>query len=197
MAGLTSSESAAAQSGAIELVTTDANGNLASDGGALQGQVNTNSSNIQTNADAIQTNSNAILSNSDSITSLQSGFGSTVSGVSQNSAAIALNSDLISVNTTAIGQNTAAIALNSGAISELREGTASLASIPDLYLNKDETWTIAGGLGAYDDGYGGAEVAFGGGLQLRSSTEDRWSVGVAAGLSKNTQVVRLQARFGG
>ncbi|MEL6862415.1 MAG: hypothetical protein AAGL11_11300 [Pseudomonadota bacterium] len=134
VAGITSAESRAAQSGPLELVTSDANGNLATDGGV---------------------------------------FFSQFSG------------------------NTAAIATNSAAIERLREGTASIASIPDLYLNADETWALAGGISVYDDGFGGEETAFGGGFQLRSSTEDRWSVGVAAGISRNTQVVRLQARIGG
>ena len=40
MSGITSNASKAAQSGPLQLVTTDANGNLASDGGAFQRQVN-------------------------------------------------------------------------------------------------------------------------------------------------------------
>jgi hypothetical protein len=40
MAGITSSASAAAQSGPVQIVTSDANGNLATDGGALFGSLN-------------------------------------------------------------------------------------------------------------------------------------------------------------
>lgn len=38
--GITSSASSAAQSGPVQLVTSDANGNLATDGGAIQRQIN-------------------------------------------------------------------------------------------------------------------------------------------------------------
>jgi len=51
MPGIASGESNAAQGPVAGLVTTDANGNLASDGGALQGQVNTNTNAISRNAD--------------------------------------------------------------------------------------------------------------------------------------------------
>ena len=44
--GITSAASLAAQGAVVGLVTTDADGNLASDGGALQNQVNTNSADI-------------------------------------------------------------------------------------------------------------------------------------------------------
>ncbi|MDB2439951.1 hypothetical protein N9W89_14660, partial [Hellea sp.] len=48
--GLASAASTAAQGTLHGIVTTDADGNLASDGGALQSQVSTNTSDITTNA---------------------------------------------------------------------------------------------------------------------------------------------------
>lgn len=72
-----------------------------------------------------------------------------------------------------------------------------MASIPDLYLGSDETWSIAGGLALYDDGFGGSETGFGGGVQIRSSTSDKWSVGLSGALSGDAGVVRLQGRIGG
>ena len=96
-----------------------------------------------------------------------------------------------------IDTNAAAIALNSAAIAELREGNAAIAALPDLYLNADETWTLAGGLSLYDDGFGGSEVGFGGGVQFRGSTSDAWSVGLVGSASGGTYSGRVQARFGG
>ena len=90
-----------------------------------------------------------------------------------------------------------AISTNREAISQIRDGSAALASIPDLYMTRDETWALAGGVALYDDGFGGARTGFGGGLQMRSSTSDKWSVGIAAGITPKANVVRVQGRIGG
>ena len=86
--------------------------------------------------------------------------------------------------------------MNSAAISESREGIAGVAAIPDLYLMSDERMVIAGGLSLYDDGFGGSETGFGGGLQMRGSSQDRWAVGVAGAITPNTYTVRVQGRLG-
>ena len=117
--------------------------------------------------------------------------------VLNNTNAIGSNTAAIGVNAAAIGVNAAAIALNTEGINDLRDGAAALASLPDLYLNSDETWSIAGGFSVYDDGFGGTETGFGGGIQLRSSTSDKWSVGVTGAFSGSASAVRLQARLGG
>ena len=111
-------------------------------------------------------------------------------GLSANSAAISLN-------TQAIGLNTKAINSNTDAINGLRDGASALAAIPDLYLGADETWSISGGLAGYDDGFGSIQVGFGGGLQIRGSTSDNWSVGIAGAASGGAGVIRLQGRIGG
>jgi len=54
--GLPSASSLAAQGAIHGIVTTDANGNLASDGGALQASLDTNTSNIASNAASITNN---------------------------------------------------------------------------------------------------------------------------------------------
>ncbi|MEM9706372.1 MAG: hypothetical protein AAF850_09895 [Pseudomonadota bacterium] len=51
--GITSASSRAAQSGAVELVTADAGGNLATDGGATAAQITANTLNASTNSAAI------------------------------------------------------------------------------------------------------------------------------------------------
>jgi len=86
---------------------------------------------------------------------------------------------------------------NTEAIDDLRNGTAAIASIPDLFLTTDETWSVAGGIAAFDDGFGSVEVGFGGGVQVRSSTSDKWSVGVAGAVSGGAGAIRLQGRIGG
>jgi len=108
-----------------------------------------------------------------------------------------VNAADIDFNKRGIALNAAAITANADAIQDVREGSAALASIPDLYLGTDETWSIAGGLALYDDGYGGSEVGFGGGIQMRNKTSDKWSVGVSASLSGEAAVVRVQGRIGG
>ena len=114
-----------------------------------------------------------------------------------NQSAINLNAGAISDNRSLIGLNSASININSAAISELRSGNAALAAIPDLYLNNDETWTLAGGISAYDDGAGGSEVGFGGGLQVRSKASDPWAIGVAGTFAGDVVALRLQGRIGG
>ena len=72
-----------------------------------------------------------------------------------------------------------------------------MAALPDIYLNADEKWAVAGGVSVYDDGFGGSEVGFGGGLQFRGNTSDPWSVGIVGSVSGGTYSGRLQARIGG
>ena len=121
--------------------------------------------------------------------------------IASNSTAIGLNSAGILSNTNLIGANSSAIGLNTEAIGSLRDGSAALASIPDLYpdlyLQTDETWSVSGGLALYDDGFGGTETGFGGGIQIRNSTEAPWSGGLTGAVSGDAAVVRLQGRIGG
>lgn len=184
------------------------------------GNISTNSANVATNTANIgDINQIDVLSDlppSGSVIpspqrTVVEGLNRNTQGISQNSQGIALNTAQIGTNTAGIASNlsaiqnnlslinfnTNAIGINTAAISEIREGNAAIASIPDLYLTADETWTIAGGVSLYDDGFGGSETGFGGGFQVRSSNKDKWSIGVAAGLTPNTQVVRVQGRFGG
>lgn len=151
--------------------------------------LNRNTQGISQNSQGIALNTSQIGTNTQGIALNTAQIGTNTAGIASNLSAIQNNLSLINFNTNAIGINTAAI-------SEIREGNAAIASIPDLYLTADETWTIAGGVSLYDDGFGGSETGFGGGFQVRSSNKDKWSIGVAAGLTPNTQVVRVQGRFG-
>ena len=135
--------------------------------------------------------------NSNSIAANSLNIAQNTSNIAFNRGLIDSNSAAISFNSQAIGANAQAIGINTGAISTIREGNAAIAAIPDLYLSRDETWSIAGGLSAYDDGFGGVETGFGGGIQIRSKPSDNWSFGLAGGLTPNTQTIRVQARIGG
>ena len=118
-------------------------------------------------------------------------------GIAANRLGLSSNSAAIRLNTEAIGLNAKAINSNTDAIDSLRDGASALAAIPDLYLGNDETWSIAGGIAGYDDGFGRVQVGFGGGIQLRGSTSDNWSVGVAGAVSGGAGAIRLQGRIGG
>ena len=135
--------------------------------------------------------------NSTSIAANSLNIAQNTSNIAFNRGLIDSNSAAIGFNSQAIGANAQAIGINTGAISTIREGNAAITAIPDLYLSRDETWSIAGGLSAYDDGFGGVETGFGGGIQIRSKPSDNWSFGLAGGLTPNTQTVRVQARIGG
>ena len=166
--------------GPLEFVTTDANGNLASDGGAFSANI---SATTAANSAAIAVNNQNTIDN--------------VRAINFNTASINANTVGIGNNSAAIANNTARLNFNDERITEVREGLAAIASVPDLYLNVNETWTAAGGVSLYDDGAGGSETGFGGGVQFRSSTEDNWSVGAAGSVSGGAYSVRVQARIGG
>jgi len=57
---------------------------------------------------------------------------------------------------------------------------------------------VAGGLAGYDDGFGGVEYGFGGGVQIRlGDKSSHASFGIAAAVSGSTYTARIQARIGG
>ena len=149
--------------------------------------INTNTAGVSENRTAIETNNASINS---SIGIINTNINNLALGVNANNQAISLNASNIATNN-------ANIALNRAGLSDVREGLAAVASVPDLYLNVNETWTAAGGVSLYDDGFGGSETGFGGGVQFRSSTEDNWSVGAAGSVAGGAYSVRVQARIGG
>ena len=143
--------------------------------------VTTNTAGIATNVTNITANTSGVSTNAAGITSNVSAISLNTTGIAANNTAILLNTAGVNTNKTAITANLGFILGNTAAINELREGTAALASIPDLYLQANETWTAAGGLAGYDDGYGGVEYGFGGGAQFRIGDKyNHTSVGIAA-----------------
>ena len=118
----------------------------------------------------------------------------TAIGVNSNN--ILSNSIAIQANTTDIARNSLSINANTAGINGLREGLSAIAALPNLYLNSNENFTIAGGLNLYDDGFGSSEIGFRGGIQFRQSTSDKWSVGVRGGVSSGSYTVGIQGRIG-
>jgi len=112
IAGLTSTASLAAQGPVTGLVTTDADGNIASDGGALASSVATEIARNDAQQIAINANSNMIAAASGDISGLQT-------EVTQNSADIANNRVDIDANRADIDANTMAISDISGGFTDL------------------------------------------------------------------------------
>ena len=159
---------------------------------------------VSSNSASITASASLISSNSATISDHTLEIAANASGISSNAAGIALNSDLISANSfgiaanrQAIDINAAGIAANTAGIQNVREGSTAIASIPDLYLGTNETWSVAGGFSAYNDGFGGTEVGFGGGVQFRAKKTNKWSVGLAGARSGRATVGRVQLRIGG
>ena len=79
--------------------------------------------------------------------------------VGLNSQAIAINSEAIDVNTrtiaanrvlidqtfAGIGENATAIQASLSAISDVEEGLAAVAALPDMFLARDESFAASGG----------------------------------------------------
>ncbi|NNE48580.1 MAG: hypothetical protein HKN38_00085, partial [Altererythrobacter sp.] len=120
-----------------------------------------------------------------------------VSQLAANTAAIDVNRQDIARNATRIDQafsginaNTQAIEANSFAISDLEEGLAAVAALPDMYLNPDESWSAAGGAAVFGD-----EIGFGATLAIRGN--DNWSFGASAGMAGDEATGKIQFRYGG
>lgn len=89
-----------------------------------------------------------------------------------------------------ISANSDAITSNALSISDLEEGLAAVAAMPDMYLNPDEAWSTAGGISTV-----GGEVGFGATLAVRGN--DNWSVGASVGMGGDEATGRIQFRYAG
>jgi len=105
-----------------------------------------------------------------------------LSQASVNAEAIEVNRQEIQRNTIKIDQafsriaaNGTAIEANALRITDVEEGLAAVAALPDMYLNPNETWAASSAVAVFGD-----QVGFGGTLAIRGS--DNWSVGASAGV---------------
>jgi hypothetical protein len=136
MGGITSAASKTAQTGAKELVTTDADGNLASDGGALQSQVDGNTADIATNSANIAINT---------------------TNISANTATIATHTtDIANLQTQADSADLAISSLQGDVAHledrdrELAEGIAISLALDAPVLRPGQTFALRGGWGNFD-----------------------------------------------
>ena len=178
--GITSAASTSAQGPVTGVVTTDADGNLASDGGALQGQVDANSAAIGTNTAAMTANAGNIATNSNNIAT--------------NTAAIASNATGISANTAAISTNSMDIATLQGESAALRSAVAdnsegiamALALAGGLSLPGDARFAISGNWGTFE-----GQNAFAFGAVARVSENMFVNGGLGIGVERGTVGGRL------
>jgi trimeric autotransporter adhesin len=164
MSGITSAASTNAQVGGVQgVVTTDANGNLASDGGALQTQANTNNTNIAGNTAAIGTNTTSIAKNSQAI-------GVNTTNIANNSSRIGALED------TAFGMQQG-IDRNARNIRENAEGVAMAMAMdaPDLQATEKMALKMNWGTFAGESGF-----AFSGAMRLSQHVSLDGGVGMGA-----------------
>ncbi|MHA7901194.1 MAG: YadA-like family protein [Henriciella sp.] len=181
-AGITSDASRAVQTGDLELITTDASGNLASDGGSTFAAISTNSAAITTNSAAISTNSASISTNRASISSNTSRIGANEGNIAQlNSQFQNLGfrmdglAQIVSVNTEEIQENKAGIA-----IANAMAGAS--------WLQANETHAVTGNWGYYADTNAFAFTA-------TQRLDKNWSVNGGIGFSPDEGEVGARAGF--
>ena len=105
-----------------------------------------------------------------------------------NTRAIAANRVLIDQAFAGIGENATAIQANLSAISDVEEGLAAVAALPDMFLGDSDAWAASGGAAVFGDEFG-----FGGTLAIRAS--DNWSVGASGAIGGNQATGKVQFRY--
>ena len=145
---------------------------------------------MASNASGIGFNSNAIIANASSLSVNARAIQSNGAAITSNSREIALNQDRISSNSTLIDRNFALGLSNQVAISDLRQGLASVAALPDIYLSPKAKWSAAGGIG-----FSGGETAVGAALSIRGNKN--WAVGGSLSTGGGEASGKVQVRYEG
>jgi len=126
-----------------------------------------------------------------------------VDAINMNTEDISANSAAIFLNELSIANNAqrldvfeqqmesiyGSVSNNKRSINNLEKGLAAIASMPDLYLDNDETFSATASLGAYGDEYG-----FGTAVAIRGN--DYWTFGLTTGYSGGKGSGKLSARVG-
>ena len=124
------------------------------------------------------------------IASNTAGVSTNATAISANGLAISNNSQAIALNSGAISDNTALILSNQDEISDLSEGLAAVAALPDMYLSPDAKWAASGGVGFY-----GGDTGFGGTLAIRGNKN--WAMGGSVGFGGGQTTGKVQIRYEG
>lgn len=220
MPGLPSEDSLDAQEGPVELVTTDAAGNLASDGGAIASaivdnesalsevlaDVMVNTADVAANRTDIDSNTETILANIASIGQNMSDITANAGGVTTNVTDITENRTDIDVNTLGIADNSSAMDLlradlrradrridrNRGETLDNRDGvTMAMALVGTADLNPGEQRSLAINWATFNGAH-----AFAIGTTARLGEQFSVNGGVAYGTNSNKVSARAGVRWG-
>ena len=153
-------------------------------------RINNNVNNISVNAAGVAANLTTLGLHNTRINTNAAGVASNLGRINTNSTNIAGNLSLIGTNATNIASNNALILSNITNIDHLRSGIAAAMALPDMYLNSDETYSIAGGVGFYE-----GKTAVAAGISFRAGEH----LSFGASITGNGDEVggKLQARWGG
>ena len=153
--GITSQLSKDRQVGPTELVTSDSEGRLATDGGATHARIDANEAKNDEQDGRLDGHDTTLVNHN--------------SRINHNAAVNHAQDDRIDENTAAINHNTAAIEDNAAS-------AAIALSMPDSFLNDSESYSIAAGFGGTGD-----DTAFGAIGTIRF--DETWNGYVGGGLS--------------
>ena len=117
--------------------------------------------------------------------------------IAVNAAAIDVNRGNIAGNSSPIDQaftqidaNSDRILQNIEEISELSEGLAAVAALPDMYLSPGAKWATSGGAAVY-----GGDVGFGATIAIRGN--DNWAFGASGAIGGDQATGKVQIRYEG
>ncbi|MEL6859881.1 MAG: YadA-like family protein [Pseudomonadota bacterium] len=127
--GIVSPKSQAAQSGGLQLVTTDSSGNLAGDGGATLRRIDTQ---MASNAAQSQQNQQRLDQTTTQVAANMEEIGANTNLINQNSNALARHSEDIADNAATIADNSQSIQVNSNAIQTAQQSREDLHDEIDL-----------------------------------------------------------------
>lgn len=216
LAGVTSAASRGQQGAVVGLLTTDTNGNLASDGGAIQasivdhevritgleGDLNTTTQLATTNANDIanisgsggtlQTaeNTTNIATNAQNLATTSQLATTNSQRIASNATSITENAQRLDLAMGSILSNTDSIMRNTEEISELSSGLAAVSALPDMYLSPHAKWSAAGGVGMYGD-----DVGIGATLAVRAGRN--FAIGASVASAGDKATGKLQVRYEG
>jgi hypothetical protein len=176
--GITSATSKARQSGPLEVVTSDASGNLATDGGQIFATLDDHGARIGQAESQIGQNTNQI--------------GQNTNQIGQNTNQIGQNTNQIGQNTNQIGQNTNQIRRQGNQIAENQEGVAVAMSAngPDLVTNESFGLSLQWG------GFEGAG-ALGGGMTGVIHRGETYRMALTGGIGVGLDEGTVGGRAGG
>lgn len=182
--GITSQLSKDRQTGPIEIVTSDSEGRLATDGGATHTA-------IQGNALAIGQNKAKNVEQDGRLNNHNNRINHNYGLIQDNAADIGVNSLAIGDNRSAIQDNRSAIENNTTRLGQVEKGLAISNALPDTWLSDNEDFALAASFG-----FAGDETAVGASTIVR--VDHNWSLNGKFGADTSFEEYggSVGARFG-